>query len=105
MNAESTARSRAEAADEIWKWTVGLGILAVALFPLAIPIVVLTAVAILPLLVPLIAIGLVAGVIAAPVMVVRRLRGRRSASPDRLAPQAAPAEQLHHTARLGVRPG
>ena len=104
MNAES-ARKRSEVADEVSKWTVGVGIIAVALFPLAIPIVVLTAVAIVPLLVPLVAIGLVAGVVAAPVLLVRRHRGRRSASPDQLAPQAAAAEQLHHTARLGVRPG
>ena len=39
MNAESTARRRAEVIDEISKWTVGAGILTVALFPLAIPIV------------------------------------------------------------------
>jgi hypothetical protein len=82
-----------------------MGILAVALFPLAIPIVVLTAVAILPLLLPLIAIGLLAAVIAAPVMLVRRLRARRSAGTGGLAPQAAPAEHLHQTTRLGVRPG
>ena len=44
MNAES-ARKRAEVTDEVSKWTVGGGIIAVALFPLAIPIVVLTAVA------------------------------------------------------------
>jgi hypothetical protein len=76
MNAESTARRRAEVTDEISKWTVGAGIITVALFPLAIPIVVLTAVALLPLLVPLAAIGLLAGVIAAPVMLVRRLLAR-----------------------------
>ena len=81
MNAESTARRRAEATDEISKWTVGAGIITVALFPLAIPIVVLTAVALLPLLVPLVAIGLLAGVISAPVMLVRRLRGRPGSGP------------------------
>ena len=35
MNAESTARRRAEVTDEISKWTVGAGIITVALFPLA----------------------------------------------------------------------
>jgi hypothetical protein len=80
MNAES-ARKRAEVADEVSKWTVGAGIIAVALFPLAIPIVVLTAVALLPLLVPLAAIGVLAGVVALPVMVVRRLRGHRASGP------------------------
>jgi membrane protein implicated in regulation of membrane protease activity len=81
MNAKSTARRRAELTDEVSKWTVGAGIITVALFPLAIPIVVLTAVALLPLLVPLAAIGLLAGVVALPVMVVRRLRGRRKSGP------------------------
>ena len=81
MNAESTARRRAEVTDEISKWTVGAGIITVALFPLAIPIVVLTAVALVPLLVPLAAIGLLAGVIAAPVLLVRRLRGRPASGP------------------------
>ena len=81
MNAESTARRRAEVTDEISKWTVGAGIITVALFPLAIPIVVLTAVALLALLVPLAAIGLLAGVIAAPVMLVRRLWGRPGSGP------------------------
>jgi Flp pilus assembly protein TadB len=80
MNAES-ARKRAEVADEVSKWTVGAGIIAVALFPLAIPIVVLAAVAVLPLLVPLAAIGIMAGVVALPVMVVRRLRKDRASGP------------------------
>jgi membrane protein implicated in regulation of membrane protease activity len=81
MNAESTAQKRAEVTDELSKWTVGAGIITVALFPLAIPIVVLTVVALLPLLVPLAAIGLLAGVVAAPVMLVRRLRSRRGSGP------------------------
>jgi membrane protein implicated in regulation of membrane protease activity len=81
MNAESTARSRAEVVDEVSKWTVGSGIVAVALFPLAIPIVALTAIALLPLLVPLVAIGVLAGVVAVPVMIVRRLRRRRGSGP------------------------
>jgi membrane protein implicated in regulation of membrane protease activity len=81
MNAESTERSRTEVIDEVSKWTVGSGIVAVALFPLAIPIVALTAIALLPLLVPLVAIGALAGVVAVPVMIVRRLRGRRGSAP------------------------
>lgn len=80
MNAES-ARKRAEVADEVSKWTVGAGIIAVALFPLAIPIVVLTAVALLPLLVPLATIGILAGVVALPMMVVRRVREHRASGP------------------------
>ena len=84
-----TARARAQSLDEIWKWTVGAGILVVALAPLALPILILTIVALLPLAVPLLAVGLLAGVIALPVMLVRKIgrsvsgsrRRRRSAEP------------------------
>jgi hypothetical protein len=72
MNSEA-ARSRAEIADEISKWTVGGGIILVALFPLTLPILILTAAAVLPLLVPLLAAGLVVGVIALPILLLRRL--------------------------------
>jgi hypothetical protein len=73
MNAESTARSRAEVADEVSKWTVGGGIITLALFPLALPILILTAIAVLPILVPLVAVGIVAGVVALPVILIRKL--------------------------------
>ncbi len=95
MNDESTARSRAEVADEISKWTVGGGIITVALFPLALPILALTAIAVLPLLVPLVAVRIVAGLVALPIIVFRKLgrsarrlrigrgpRGHRQASPE-----------------------
>jgi hypothetical protein len=68
MNSEA-ARSRAELVDEISKWTVGGGIVLVALAPLALPILILTAVAVLPLLVPLLAVG----VIALPILLLRKL--------------------------------
>jgi hypothetical protein len=76
MNAEPTARSRAEVADEISKWTVGLGIISFALFPLSLPILILTAVAVLPLLLPALAVGLLIGVVAMPILAVRSLRRR-----------------------------
>jgi hypothetical protein len=95
MNSEA-ARSRAEIADEISKWTVGGGIVLVALFPLALPILILTAVAVLPLLVPLLAAGLVVGVIALPILLLRRL-GRalgllrpRRRTPGEPAPKTVP---------------
>jgi hypothetical protein len=72
MNSEA-ARSRAEVADEVSKWTVGGGIVLVALFPLALPILILTAVAVLPLLVPLLAAGVVVAVIALPILLFRKL--------------------------------
>jgi hypothetical protein len=71
MDAEMKARSRAQDLDEVWKWTVGAGILVVALAPLALPILILTIVALLPLAVPVLALGLLAAAIALPVMLVR----------------------------------
>jgi membrane protein implicated in regulation of membrane protease activity len=79
MNDE-TARRRAEVVDEVSKWTVGAGILMVALAPLAIPILVLTGVALLPLLIPAIPIALIAGVVYVPVKIFRRVRRRRKES-------------------------
>jgi hypothetical protein len=77
-------RASPEALDELAKWTVGPGILIVALFPLAIPILVLTAVALIPLVLPVVALGLVVAVVAAPVLLVRRgvrsFRDRRGAA-------------------------
>ena len=72
MNSEA-ARSRAEVADEVSKWTVGGGIVLVALFPLALPILILTLVAVLPLLVPLLVAGLVVAVIVPPILLFRKL--------------------------------
>jgi len=83
MESES-AGARAEAADEVWKWTVGGGILTVALAPLALPILILTIVALLPLAVPLLAIGLLAGLVAVPVILIRKLaRSVRGVGPRR----------------------
>jgi membrane protein implicated in regulation of membrane protease activity len=79
MNTE-TARRRAEVVDEVSKWTVGAGILTVALAPLAIPILVLTGVALLPLLIPAIPIALIAGIVYLPVKIVRGVRRRRKES-------------------------
>ena len=78
MSNESTARQRAEVIDEVSKWTVGAGILTVALAPLALPILALTAVALLPLLAPVLVIGLLAGVVYLPIRLVRGIRTRRS---------------------------
>ena len=73
MDAETTARSRAEIVDEASKWGVGAGILVTALAPLSLPILILTLVALLPLVVPLLAVGLVAAVVALPVFLIRKL--------------------------------
>jgi hypothetical protein len=71
MDTEAT-HSRAQDLDEIWKWTVGAGILVVALAPLSLPILILTLVALAPLAVPVLVVGLVAGVIALPVFLLRK---------------------------------
>jgi hypothetical protein len=67
------ARARAESLDEIWKWTVGGGILVVALAPLALPILILTLVALLALALPLLAVSLLGGLVTLPVLLARRL--------------------------------
>jgi hypothetical protein len=86
------ARARAQNLDEIWKWTVGAGILLVALAPLALPILVLTLVALLPLALPLLAVGLVAAIVAVPVMLLRKLGGAmRSTGHRRHAAASKPA--------------
>jgi hypothetical protein len=54
----------------------GLGALTFAFFPLAIPIVALTAVALIPFLVAGLAIGLAAAVVTAPVLLGRWLHRR-----------------------------
>jgi hypothetical protein len=72
MNPESKAYRTAQVVDEISKWTVGMGVLVVALAPLSIPILILTAVALVPLLVPLVAVAL----LALPVLLIRKLRKR-----------------------------
>jgi len=74
------AHSAADVADTLSDWTVGGGMITMALFPLALPIIALTAVALLPLLVPVVAVGLVAAIVWLPVWVVRRIRRRRPAS-------------------------
>jgi hypothetical protein len=97
MNAETSARSRTEVVDEVSKWSVGLGILTFALFPLAFPILILTAVAVLPLVVPLLAAGLVVGAFAVPVILIRKLGhslsrirpSRRRGTPSEPAPRPA----------------
>jgi hypothetical protein len=97
MDAEARARSRAEVVDEVSKWSVGGGIILVALFPLALPILILTLVAVLPLVVPLLALGLLAGVVAVPVMLIRKLGPsvrklrptRRRQRPSETAPRHA----------------
>lgn len=80
MNPRTIPISSAALTDELSAWSVGLGILTMALAPLAIPILVLTAVAAIVLLAPVLAVGLLAAVVALPVLLVRSVarRARRA---------------------------
>jgi hypothetical protein len=70
----------ADLARELSTWAVGLGIIAVALFPLAVPLVALTALAALPLVL----LALVVALLALPFLairgLVRRVRAHRRAA-------------------------
>lgn len=71
MSTESSSPSGAELVDEVSNWAVGGGMIVMALFPLALPILALTAIAVLPLLLPLLAIGLPIGIVALTIVFVR----------------------------------
>ena len=77
MSNQSKAHSTNEVVSGASVALVGLGIVTFALFPLALPILILTAAATIPLLLPVVAIGLVLAVVAAPILLVRRLSGGR----------------------------
>ena len=77
--------SAAEVTNELSGWAVGGGIITMALFPLALPFLALTAVAVIPLVLPVVVVGIVAWLVALPVLLARRLMRRRSReSPARL---------------------
>ena len=69
MAGSSPHLSTAEVVDGTIPVAVGLGIVTMTLFPFAIPVLALTAVALIPLLL----IALVGGLIAAPILLLRRL--------------------------------
>jgi hypothetical protein len=87
MNTSHATRSTADVADELSRWLVGGGIVTTVLFPLAIPILALTAVFVAPLVLIGIAaalpVGIVAGLVLALRAIVRRL-GSRPGSRDQL---------------------
>jgi hypothetical protein len=69
MTTSSAPPSTGDLVDGTLGLAAGLGILTMALFPLAIPLLALTAAALIPLLL----ISLAAGLIAAPFLLLRRL--------------------------------
>ena len=89
MNTERTY-GNAEAVDEFSNWAVGLGIVIVALFPLSLPFLILTAVALVPFVLPLVAVGLIGAVMVLPVLLVRRMvRGWGRAAWRAVAPKGS----------------
>src|SRR5215211_6741300 len=74
MSTGTTPVTPAELAGEAAAWGVGGGVVTMALFPLALPIILLTAVAAIPLVLLALAAGLVGAVVAAPILLLRRLR-------------------------------
>ena len=60
--------------EEVSAWAIGGGVLTLALFPLALPILLLTVAFVLPFALAGLAIALVVAVVAAPILLVRRLR-------------------------------
>jgi hypothetical protein len=97
------SRTSTEVIDEVSKWGVGLGILTMALAPLSIPFVLLTAVAVIPLVAPVLALGVAVGVVAVPFLLIRGL-GRRLIASRRQTrdTQEGRAPVAPTTGRLGV---
>lgn len=73
--------------EEASAWALGGGVLTFALFPFALPILLLTVAFVLPFALAGLAIALVLSVVAAPILLVRRLWSAR----DRGAPPPRPA--------------
>ena len=94
---------RGELLEVASTWAMGLGIIVLALAPLAIPILALTAVALLPLVLPLVALGLVAAVVLAS---IRLIRGSVRRIGTHLHPTRVPSEgrapAAPITGRLGI---
>ncbi len=85
------APTTAELAEYGLAASTGLGILIMALAPLAIPFIVLTVVFAIPLLLPLLTLGLIGAIVAGPILLVRRLWRRRRPRTGSLQPGSGPA--------------
>jgi hypothetical protein len=73
MSTTTTPIAPADLAEEGAGWAVGGGIVSMALFPLALPIILLTAAAALPLLLIPLALGLLVAAVLLPILLVRGL--------------------------------
>jgi hypothetical protein len=73
MTTRTAQHSYLEVLDESIFWLVGGGILTVALFPISLPLILLTVAGVLPFLLVPAALTLVAAIVAAPVLLGRAL--------------------------------
>jgi membrane protein implicated in regulation of membrane protease activity len=76
MSNKATEHSSTEVLDTMSEFLVGGGVLTMALFPLAIPIIALLIVAALPLLAVGAALAIVGAILIAPVVLIRSLLRR-----------------------------
>jgi hypothetical protein len=84
MNAKTdTTSSLGDVITGAAGWLAALGILTMALFPFAIPGIVLLVAAVVPLVLLGLVVGLLAALAAVPVVAVRRLRGRAAGRRER----------------------
>jgi Flp pilus assembly protein TadB len=92
MNTESSTHSRDELLTVASGWLVGGGLITMVLFPLAIPILALTAIAVLPFVLIPLAVALAVAVVAVPFLLVLRLgrSAKRALRPTRTAEQGGP---------------
>ncbi len=90
MRASYTNPSTADLVDGALAVAAGIGVVTLALFPLAIPILALTVVALIPLLIPLLLIALVGGLIAAPFLLLARTRRRPDSITKAMSFEARP---------------
>jgi hypothetical protein len=73
MSTRPTTHSDTGVLDEAAAWLVGGGILTVALFPFALPLLLLTLAGLLPFLVPPLLVALVIAILTVPILVARRI--------------------------------
>ena len=71
MSTNPTSPTSAELFDEASNWAVGGGIITLALFPLAIPGLIILLIGAIPLLLLAVPIGLLVALVVLPILVVR----------------------------------
>jgi hypothetical protein len=102
MTAKHTSPTPAEYVDEASRWTVGAGILTLALAPFALPGIVLAAVLALPFLAVGLVVALLVGLVVLPLRLARAVRARRrDAELPAPEPVSTPPWRLRH--REGTR--